>query len=70
MVFAIVVWSICTALTPTAAELGNVPIISVRVLLGAGEGEIQLFSERSHGVLLFFGKKLLMNIVFGSSHTM
>lgn len=45
--FAIVVWSICTALTPTAAELGNVQIISMRVLLGAGEGEKLLRSECS-----------------------
>ena len=39
LVCAIIVWSICTALTPTAAQLGNVQVISVRVLLGAGEGE-------------------------------
>ena len=58
LVFAIIVWSICTALTPTAAELGNVPIISIRVLLGAGEGDIQLFSERSPRLFLNFFKEI------------
>lgn len=37
--FAMIVWSACTALTPMAAGLGSVPIISIRILLGAGEGK-------------------------------
>ena len=35
---AMLIWSLCTALTPTAASLGNVQIIAIRVVLGAGEG--------------------------------
>jgi len=38
LVLAMIIWSTCTALTPSAAALGNTQIIFIRVLLGAGEG--------------------------------
>ena len=38
LVIAMILWSICTYLTPSAAELGQIQLIIVRVLLGAGEG--------------------------------
>lgn len=38
LVFALLAWSLCTGLTPVAAAAGSLPLILVRVLLGAGEG--------------------------------
>jgi len=38
LTLALILWSICTALTPSAAELGNFSVIIVRIALGAGEG--------------------------------
>ena len=37
LALALILWSLCTALTPTAAELGEYPLIAIRVALGAGE---------------------------------
>ena len=50
---AMLIWSLCTALTPAAASLGNVQILAIRVLLGAGEGlslpsEIVMFYVTYH----------------------
>lgn len=38
LLFSLMAWSVCTALTPTAAFSGNTQLIATRVLLGAGEG--------------------------------
>jgi hypothetical protein len=38
IVVALLMWSLCTALTPIAANHDNVSLIIDRVLLGAGEG--------------------------------
>lgn len=38
IIAALLVWSLCTALTPIAANHDNVSLIIDRVLLGAGEG--------------------------------
>eukprot|EP01041_Mallomonas_annulata_P007326 gene7326-14945_t len=36
--FSLIAWSVCTALTPVAAAFGSIPLLLIRVLLGAGEG--------------------------------
>lgn len=38
LVGALLLWSLCTGLTPYAASLGGLPLLLDRLLLGAGEG--------------------------------
>eukprot|EP00922_Rhytidocystis_sp_ex-Travisia-forbesii_P057592 GHVS01085261.1.p1 GENE.GHVS01085261.1~~GHVS01085261.1.p1 ORF type:complete len:545 (-),score=42.94 GHVS01085261.1:168-1781(-) len=38
LAIALTMWSACTAATPFAARLGTVPLLTVRVVLGAAEG--------------------------------
>jgi len=38
IIIALLIWSLCTALTPIAANHDNISIIIDRVMLGAGEG--------------------------------
>lgn len=38
LIAALLLWSICTGITPWAANLGAIPVLLVRVLLGVGEG--------------------------------
>jgi ACS family sodium-dependent inorganic phosphate cotransporter len=38
IIIAMILWSVCTALTPTAAAMGAVQVVVTRILLGAGEG--------------------------------
>eukprot|EP00981_Chlorochromonas_danica_P000810 scaffold192_cov320-Ochromonas_danica.AAC.21 len=38
LVAALLLWSLCTGLTPYAASLGGLPLLLDRLLLGAGEG--------------------------------
>ena len=47
-------WSLCTALTPAAASLGNVQIIAIRVLLGAGEGLLYPFEIVKFSVIYHY----------------
>ena len=58
LIIAMMIWSTCTALTPAAASLGNAPIIAIRVLLGAGEGDSYL--RTSMPLLIFYAFVLLL----------
>jgi len=38
LLIALIGWSLCTGFTPMAADMGNTPLLLIRVLLGAFEG--------------------------------